>query len=63
MSVYQSLLTTSKEKGAGYFVLVDPDKIDGTNLPAFAQQATEAGVDAFEHTKRMAHNTANRGED
>lgn len=47
MSVYQSLLAASKEQGAGYFVLVDPDKIDGTDLPAFAQQASEAGVDAF----------------
>jgi len=47
MSVYEKLLSTSKSKGAGYFVLIDPDKIGTDKLPSFVQQATEAGVDAF----------------
>lgn len=47
MSIYESLLSTSKTKGAGYFVLIDPDKISSEKLPSFVEQATEAGVDAF----------------
>ncbi len=47
MSIYESLLATSKSKGAGYFVLIDPDKISSEKLPSFVEQATEAGVDAF----------------
>jgi phosphoglycerol geranylgeranyltransferase len=47
MSVYESLLATSRSKGAGYFVLIDPDKIAADKLPSFVEQATEAGVDAF----------------
>jgi len=47
MSIYQSLLSTSKAKGAAYLVLIDPDKISEKDLPAFVHQATEAGVDAF----------------
>ena len=47
MSIYESLLSTSKTKGAAYCVLIDPDKIEASKLPAFVEQATEAGVDAF----------------
>ncbi len=47
MSIYQSLLSTSKTKGAAYFVLIDPDKINEKALPAFVQRAMESGVDAF----------------
>lgn len=47
MSIYQKLLTTSQSKGAGYFVLIDPDKIESGKLPAFVEQATLAGVDSF----------------
>jgi putative glycerol-1-phosphate prenyltransferase len=47
MSVYQTLVTAANTKGAGYLVLVDPDKIDGSNFSKFIQQATEAGVDGF----------------
>lgn len=47
MSIYESLLSTSKTKGAGYFILIDPDKIASDKLPSFVEQATEAGVDAF----------------
>ncbi len=47
MSIYESLLSTSKTKGAGYFILIDPDKIASDKLPSFVEQATAAGVDAF----------------
>ncbi len=47
MPIYETLLSTSKTKGAGYFVLIDPDKISAEKLPSFVEQATEAGVDAF----------------
>ncbi|MEW5797727.1 MAG: geranylgeranylglyceryl/heptaprenylglyceryl phosphate synthase [Bacteroidota bacterium] len=47
MYIYQSLLSTSKTKGAAYLVLVDPDKVAPEKLPAFIQQATVAGADAF----------------
>ncbi|MFA6456601.1 MAG: geranylgeranylglyceryl/heptaprenylglyceryl phosphate synthase [Bacteroidota bacterium] len=47
MSIYDRLLTSSKTNGAGYFVLIDPDKIAAAALPSFIEQATEAGVDAF----------------
>jgi len=47
MSVYQNLLSASNAKGAGYLILVDPDKIDDASFPTFIEQATEAGVDAF----------------
>lgn len=47
MNIYQTLLSRKASKGAGYFVLIDPDKIDADKLPSFITQATEAGVDAF----------------
>ncbi len=47
MSVYQTLVSAAAKKGAGYLVLVDPDKIDGNNIVKFIKQATDAGVDGF----------------
>ena len=47
MSVYQTLVTAANTKGAGYLVLVDPDKVDEKNFPKFIEQATDAGVDGF----------------
>jgi hypothetical protein len=45
MSVYQTLVTAANAKGAGYLVLVDPDKIDGKTFVEFIEEATDAGVD------------------
>lgn len=45
--IYKQLLSTSQSKGAGYFILIDPDKIETGKLPSFVEQATAAGVDAF----------------
>ena len=47
MNTYERLLKVRKERGAGYFVLLDPDKVDRHSLPAFVRDATEAGVDGF----------------
>ena len=47
MSVYQTLVTTANAKGAGYLVLVDPDKVDRSTFAKFIEQATDAGVDGF----------------
>ncbi len=46
-SVYEALRSVAARKGAGYCVLIDPDKISAGTLPAFVTDATDAGVDAF----------------
>lgn len=47
MTTYERLTSIRRDRGAGYFVLLDPDKIDEGQLPSFVRDATEAGVDAF----------------
>ncbi len=47
MNTYERLLKIKSERGAGYFVLIDPDKIKPQQIPDFVQSATAAGVDAF----------------
>ncbi len=47
MTTYERLTTIRRERGAGYFVLLDPDKVNKGLLPSFVREATEAGVDAF----------------
>lgn len=46
MQVFDSLLKVQKEKGAGYLVLIDPDKLPITKIPDFMLKACDAGVDA-----------------
>jgi len=46
MKVFDSLLKILKEKGAGYFVLIDPDKLATEKIPGFMKKAQTAGVDA-----------------
>ena len=46
-TIYQQILSASEQRGAGYFVLVDPDKISNSELSDFAHRATESGVDAL----------------
>lgn len=46
-TTYEHLISVSQTKGAGYCVLIDPDKIAAEKLPAFVELATDAGVDAF----------------
>ncbi len=47
MTVYQKLLDIKAQKGAGYFVLIDPDKTPLNALPDTLESAIQAGVDAF----------------
>lgn len=46
-SVLEYLLNIKKQKGAGYLVLIDPDKQDVEGAAALAVQADAAGIDAF----------------
>lgn len=45
--IFNNLLRVKGEKGAGYLVLIDPDKQTAEKASVFASQAVEAGVDAF----------------
>ncbi len=47
MNVYQYILNTAEEKGAAYFVLLDPDKLRGKKTGEFLALCENAGVDAF----------------
>ncbi|HWP81548.1 MAG TPA: geranylgeranylglyceryl/heptaprenylglyceryl phosphate synthase [Bacteroidota bacterium] len=47
MQTLERLLTIRRERGAGYLILIDPDKIDEATLPTFVRDATEAGADGF----------------
>jgi phosphoglycerol geranylgeranyltransferase len=47
MNTFERLLNVRKDRGAGYFILLDPDKSKREQLPSFVREATEAGVDGF----------------
>ena len=47
MKVYERLLQIREEKGAGYLVLIDPDKQSMQEAIALAQTCNESGVDAL----------------
>lgn len=47
MTTLQKLFEIRKTRGAGYLILIDPDKFDTTKLPSFVRDATEAGADGF----------------
>jgi phosphoglycerol geranylgeranyltransferase len=47
MTILERLLQIKHDRGAGYLVLVDPDKIDAAKFPDFIRTASTAGVDAF----------------
>ncbi len=46
-SVYDYLMKVREEKGAGFFVLMDPDRLSSGLVVKQAVQFAEAGVDAF----------------
>lgn len=46
-TTYEKLLQIKEQRGCGYLVLVDPDKMNGTQLEAFIRSAEETDVDAF----------------
>ena len=45
--VYNHLLSVRKKKGAGYIVLIDPDKKSENDLPEKVKAINESGVDAI----------------
>jgi phosphoglycerol geranylgeranyltransferase len=45
--IYHYLLDVVKNKGAGYFVLIDPDQKNHSNIEGFVQAANESEVDAL----------------
>ncbi len=47
MTTIQRLLDIRARRGAGYIVLIDPDKVEAGQLPRLVEHATEAGADAF----------------
>lgn len=47
MKIYNHLLNTIKEKGAVYFILLDPDKLPESKLTGFLKHCKKSGVDGF----------------
>jgi len=47
MNTLERLLQIKRDRGAGYLLLIDPDKIDPKKLPVLINEAGMAGVDAF----------------
>ncbi|HXG37256.1 MAG TPA: geranylgeranylglyceryl/heptaprenylglyceryl phosphate synthase [Bacteroidota bacterium] len=57
MTTYERLQEIRKHRGAGYLVLIDPDKMTSEKLPSFVRHATEAGVDGFLVGGSLMHTT------
>ncbi len=47
MKTYNYLLNTIRAKGAAYLVLLDPDKLSNSKIPAFIRHCEKSGVDGF----------------
>jgi phosphoglycerol geranylgeranyltransferase len=47
MSIYQQLLNIKKEKGAGFFVLLDPDRLGIKEIVELAIKSEKGGADGF----------------
>ena len=47
MSTFEKILAVKKESKAGYWVLLDPDKLDSDKIPEFVQKAEQSSVDGF----------------
>jgi phosphoglycerol geranylgeranyltransferase len=47
MSVFEDLLKTKEKFGAGYWILLDPDKLDHKQICSFLQTTREACVDGI----------------
>lgn len=45
--MFDRLLEVRRDKGAGFIVLIDPDKLRQGDLPTFAEMCEGCGVDAF----------------
>ncbi len=47
MKIYNYLINTIETKGAVFLVLIDPDKLKRSELPAFISNCEKSGVDGF----------------
>ncbi len=47
MSVYQKLLNVRDEKGAGFLVLLDPDRMSVPEIVGLARKSEQGGADGF----------------
>lgn len=47
MSLFEKLIEIKNDRGAGFFVLIDPDENHLDSLPEFVRIAHSSGVDAF----------------
>lgn len=47
MSTYQKILSVAEEKGAGFFILLDPDRLKIEKLVELAVKSEESGADGF----------------
>jgi phosphoglycerol geranylgeranyltransferase len=47
MSVYQKLLNVRDQKGAGFLVLLDPDRMSVQDIVDLAQKSEQGGADGF----------------
>lgn len=47
MSVYDKLIQVKNEKGAGYFVLIDPDRWELDQVDGFVDRINKSGADAI----------------
>lgn len=45
--IFETLVAVRNERGAGFIVLIDPDKLHEERLPRFVDECERAGVDAF----------------
>lgn len=47
MKIYNKILSTIEEKGAAFFILIDPDKVDSNKLEEFIRISENSDVDGF----------------
>ncbi len=47
MKIYNYLLNIIAQKGAAFFILIDPDKMNEKKIPEFTQHCYAIGVDGF----------------
>lgn len=47
MKIYNKILSTIEQKGAAFFILIDPDKVDSNKLEEFIKISENSDVDGF----------------
>jgi len=62
MTTHDRLLSVHQKHGAGYLILIDPDKINDDNLPSFVRNATEAINRNLQEKSRISQPTFRWGQ-